>query len=116
MKALASIILDIKGRPWTFKLFTDKSFDKMHNPNDEGNAAMTLASKYEVHFAKSEWDLVDIRHEVGHCFKTMSNTGSSELDAEQTEELMCEIIGHHCTEIILVSDKVAECFLNYHKE
>ena len=116
MKPLASITINVKGRDWTFKLFTDRAFDKLHNPNDEGNAAMTLPTKYEVHFAKSEWDLIDIRQELGHLFAYMSRTSSAELSAEQTEELMCEIVAHHATEIILISDRVAERFLNYDKE
>ena len=116
MKPLTSITINIKGREWCFKLFTDRAFDKLHNPNDEGNAAMTLSNIYEVHFAKSEWDLVDIRHELGHVFANMSRTSSAELDALQTEELMCEIIAHHATEIILISDRIAERFLNYDKE
>lgn len=116
MKHLASIIIPIKGRNWSFRLFSDKTFDKLHNPNGEENAAMTIFSQYEVHLPKSEWDIVDIRHECCHIFKHMANTGSAELDASQTEELMCEIFGNHGLEICLIADQVAERFLNYHKE
>lgn len=117
MKPLTHILKNIKGKDWTFKLFTDKTFDKLHNPNgDEDNAGMTVFSKYEVHFPKSEWDLADLKHEIMHIYKFMSYTGSAELDASQTEELMCEIFGNHGLEMCVLADQVAERFLNYHKE
>lgn len=117
MKHLAAITRDIKGRSWTFKLLSDRVFDKIHNPEgDEGNTGMTIFSRYEVHFSKSEWDLVDIRHEIAHIFFFMSNTGSAELTALQTEETMCEIFGSNALEMCVHADVVAECFLNYHKD
>lgn len=117
MKHLAIIHRNIKGRDWIFKLLSDRVFDKLHNPEgDEGNSGMTLFNRYEVHFAKSEWDLTDIRHEISHIYFYMSNTGSAELDASQTEETMCEIFGKHGLEICVLADTISECFLNYHKE
>lgn len=116
MKHLAQIRKEIKGKTWHFKLLSDKVFNKIHNPNDEGNTGMTVFSKYEVHFSKSEWDLVDIRHELFHVYFHMSNTGSAGLDSSQTEETMCEIFGNHALEMIMIADNIAECFLNYDKE
>lgn len=117
MKHLASITRNIKGREWTFKLLSDRVFDKIHNPEGtEGNTGMTIFSRYEVHFSKSEWDLIDLRHEISHIYFFMSNTGSADLSALQTEETMCEIFGTHGLEMCLLADNVAECFLNYHKE
>lgn len=115
MKHLTSITIPIKGRNWTFRLFTDKAFDKLYNPNDEGNAGMTVFSQYEVHFPKSEWDVVDIRHEILHIYKFMCNTGSATLDVDQTEELLCEVFGNNALEMCMYADQVAERFLNYNK-
>lgn len=116
MKPLASIVLNIKGRNWEFKLFTDSRFNKMYNPNDEGNAAMTVFSKYEVHFAKSDWCPVDIRHEIGHVLYYMCLNGSSGHDTGQVEESMCEIIGHHTPEILMWADTITERFIKYNKD
>lgn len=119
MKPLVSITLSIKGRPWTFKLFSDRVFDKIHNsdpdPEKNNNGAMTVPIHHEVHFPKSEWSVLDIRHELGHVFKFECNTESSVLDADQTEELMCEIIGTHAQEICLLSDQIANKFLIYQR-
>ena len=116
MKSLASITIPIKGRDWTFKLISDKQFDKAHNKEDEGNTGMTIPTQYEVHFSKSHWTIVDIRHEVGHVLKHMCNTHTADLDPGQVEELMCQIIGTYTPEIILISDRVAEKFLTYDKD
>jgi hypothetical protein len=117
MKHLTSIDISIKGRNWTFKLISDKIFDKIHNsdPSDNQNAGMTIFSTYEVHFPKSEWDIVDIRHEILHIYKYMCNTGSTALDVDQVEELLCEIFGNNGLEMCMYADHVAERFLNYHK-
>lgn len=120
MKHLTELTIQIKGRQWSFRLFTDRTFDKLHNsnpdPEDNHNAGMTVFSQYEVHFPKSEWDIVDIRHEILHVYKFMCNTGSATLDADQTEELLCEIFGNDGLEMCLFADRVAERFLNYNKE
>lgn len=113
MKPLASITINIKGRDWTFKLLSDRVFNKQHNPEDEGNAAMTLQSKYEVHFRKSDWSPNAIKHEIGHVLHFASLVGSSDLSAEDSVELMCEIIGEHTEEILLWSNRITERFLNH---
>lgn len=115
MKPLANITLKIKGRDWKFLLLTDKTFDKIHNPNGEENAAMTLPNRFEVHFAKSCWSLVDIRHELTHCFYAMSDVNSSDLTPSQVEETMCSIFGTHGPEMLVIADRIAECFFNYNK-
>jgi hypothetical protein len=117
MKPLTSIILSIKGREWHFKLFTDRAFDKLHNPNgDENNAAMTCLNIHEVHFAKSDWCNTDIRHEICHVFYAMTNTSSAGHDPLQVEETLCEVFGQHGPEMITLADRVAERFHNYNKD
>lgn len=112
MKYVAKTVQTIKGREWSFYLLTDKVFEKLHNTEGEENNAMTLPPKYEVHFSKSSWSIVDIRHELGHVFFAMTDTNSSNLDVGQVEETMCSIIGSSLPEIALVADRVAECFFN----
>lgn len=108
---MAEITIDIKGRPWSFKLLPDKRFDKLHNPGEVENAAMTVPTTYECHFRRSDWDVVTIRHELLHVLYNMSLTGSANLDPIQVEETCAEIVAHHATEIILWSDRITERFL-----
>lgn len=113
-KAERRITLDIKGRNWSFVLLTDKSFDKLHNsnedPDDNENVAMTIPSAFEVHFKKSNWNLKDIRHELGHLLYSMSLVNSANHKPDQVEETMCEIIAEHSAEIIHWSDLIANRF------
>lgn len=108
---MADITLDLKGRNWKFILLPDRRFDKLHNSNGESPAvAMTIPDTYEVHFRKSDWDIVTIRHEIAHVLFNMSMTGSAELTAYQVEETFAEIVGHNAAEIVVWAERVAERF------
>ena len=113
MKCLTSITLNIKGRDWKFSLCSDKVFNKIYNPDDEGNAAMTIQGTKEVHFRKSDWSGIAIKHEIGHILHFSTLSSSSELTADQTVEIMCELIGEHAEEIVLWASQVTERFLNH---
>lgn len=108
--ATKSIVINIKGRDWMFKLITDRQFDRLHNADGAERAGVTMVNQYECHFRKSDWAIIDLRHELGHCLYHMSLTGSSDLTPDQVEETMCQIIGYHTPDIILWSDRIAEKF------
>lgn len=91
MAAKCSIVLEIKGRSWEFSLVPDKTFDKLHNPEGEGNTAMTMVNQYKTDFRKSDWCLVDIIHELGHVIYSLSPTRSANLTTNDVEEVMCDI-------------------------
>lgn len=108
---MSDITINIKGRDWKFILMTDKRFDRLYNVEDNGNAAMTLPTTYEVHFRKSDWDVVTIRHELLHVLYNMSLTGSAGMEPDQVEETCAEIVAHHAIEIIFWADRITEKFL-----
>jgi len=109
---MSTISLNIKGRDWRFVLIADKRYDKLHNINpDDSSAAITLPTTYEVHFRKSDWDIVTIRHELLHVLYNMSLVSSTSMTPEDVQELCAEIVGHHSSEIIVWSDRIAERFL-----
>lgn len=109
---MSQITLSIKGRDWKFVLMTDKRFDKLYNEGrDDASAAMTLPTIYEVHFRKSDWDGVTIRHELLHVLYNMSLVSSTNMSTDDVQELCAEIVGHHSSEIILWSDRITEKFL-----
>lgn len=107
---MGTIIIEIKGRPWTFILMNDKKFDRLHNQDDGNRTGVTLPHQYEVHFKKSEWTIIDIRHEIGHILFHMSRNDTADLTAAQVEETMCQLIGHDAPEIVMWADRVAERF------
>lgn len=109
---MSNITIPIKGRNWKFTLLTDKRYDRLYNSDpDELSAAITLPAIYEVHFRKSNWDLVCIRHELLHVLYNMSLVSSTSMSTEDVQELCAEIVGHHTLEIALWSDQIAERFL-----
>lgn len=111
---MSDIVIPIKGRNWRFVLVPDKRYDKQYNsePNEEGDsAAITLPDLNEVHFKKSVWDIVTVRHELAHVLYNMSLVSSADLTPGQVEETFAEIIGHHSSEIIFWSDLIAHKFM-----
>lgn len=108
---MSEISINIKGRDWRFLLLPDKRFDKIHNPSDDGNVAMTLPTQYEVHFRRSDWDAATIRHEMLHVLYNMSLVGSANLDVTDVQEICAEIVGQHLPEMVLWTDRIIEKFL-----
>jgi hypothetical protein len=110
---MTDITLDVKGRKWKFVLVPDKRYDRQHNSSepDDGSVAITLPDLNEVHFKKSTWDIITVRHELAHVLYNMSLVSSSDLKPGQVEETFAEIIGHHCSEIIFWSDQIAHRFM-----
>lgn len=107
---MSDISLEIKGRSWKFILLPDKRFDKLHNADGGLQTGITMANQFEVHFRKSDWCITDIRHELCHVLKHMSHTSTVDLTAEDTEELMCELVASNYSEIGVWSDRIAEKF------
>lgn len=108
---MATIVLPIKGRDWTFSLIPDKRFDKLYNSDGGSAVAMTVSNTYTVHFRKSDWDTVAIKHELLHVLFNMSLTGSADLTPLDVEEVCAEIVGHHAEEILLWTSRITERFL-----
>lgn len=109
---MKEIIVPIKGRNWKFILMTDRRFNRLHNSDGSDRPAITIPYSYECHFRKSDWSIIDIRHELGHVLYHMSLTASSDLTPDQVEETLCSIIGYHTPEIVLWSDQIAEKFFS----
>lgn len=108
---MKEIVIPIKGRDWRFILMTDRRFDKLHNPDEDGNAAMTIEGAYEVHFRKSDWTIAGIRHELLHVLYMMSLVGSTSMTPADVQELCAEIVGEHGQEICLWADRIADRFI-----
>jgi hypothetical protein len=108
---MADVTIDIKGRPWKFVLLPDKRYDKLYNEDPEDmSAAITLPGIYEVHFRKSDWDIVTIRHEIMHVLYNASLVSSADLKIHDVQEICAEIVGQHASEIVVWSDRVAQRF------
>ena len=102
------ITLNIRGRDWTFSLISAMKFDKLHNADTKGRTGVTIIPSYEVHF--KEWSMVDIRHELGHILYAMNRGETSDPTPDQVEEIMCQLIAFHHSDIGVWADRIAERF------
>lgn len=104
------IIVNIKGRDWTFILMSDKAFDKLNNADGGSRAGVTLPNQYICQFRKSDWCLTDIIHEIGHILYHMSETATAGLTPDQVEETMCQLVAKNYFHIGLWASLIAEKF------
>lgn len=108
IRPIKELVLNVKGRDWTFSMLNDSTFNKHHNDDGGCRPAVTMPGTFEVHFRRSDWTVKDVRHELGHVFFTMSDTQSSDLTADQVEEQMCTIIGDYYADIGFYADRIIE--------
>lgn len=94
----------IKGKDWTVKMLSSTTFKRLHTGSVEG---VTLPSERELHFDKNYFSHAVFFHECLHALVAESNTGSSSLTSDQTEELCCELLYDYHAEMYLWFDKVS---------
>jgi hypothetical protein len=88
--------IHIKGAEWTIVFMAKRSYEKLHG---EDSSAITIGDKKEIHFNKTDLCPKYVYHELGHAYFFECNTESANLDAYQTEEVFCSIIGDYLPEI-----------------
>ena len=108
MRASKQVTVNIKGSPWIIKLFTKKQYEKLHGCDSGG---ITISKDKQIHLIKTELIPENVRHEIFHAFVEESNTASSNLDADQMEELCATIMGCHGIKIITLADYILTQFL-----
>lgn len=98
-----SITLDIKGVSYEFILQSPQTYKRNHGSD---SAAITYVKDKKVFFRTDEFTNGTIRHEISHVLFAESHTGSSDLSADQVEEVFCEIIAEMYFQIGQICDKI----------
>lgn len=98
----------IKGHEWTFHGQTNSAYIRKHGSDSH---AITYTKDRDIFFNLSSIAPDYVRHEVLHAYVASSSTNSSNLTADQIEELCCEIYGEHGPEMDLLVDKILNHFL-----
>ena len=75
---------------------TDKAYEKRYGTDSVG---ITDSDNYTVAIKKSHLGLPVLRHELGHTFYNSCCITSANLSADDVEEIFCEILAHHITDI-----------------
>ena len=108
IRPIKELVLNIRGRDWSFWLLNDSTFNKHHNDDGGNRPGVTMPADFQVHFRRSDWTVKDIRHELGHVFFAMYDNHSTDLTADQVEEQMCSIIGDYYADIGYFADRIIE--------
>lgn len=108
MSKKKSLKINIKGLEWTVVGQTASAYTRAHGRD---SAAITYLQDRVMYFNLSHFNSEFVRHELGHAYAASCGTTSSSLSADQVEELMCEIIGEHGPELIVLADKIVNFLL-----
>lgn len=108
MKKKAPYKSKIKGHEWSFHGQTNAAYVRKHGSD---SSAITYTKDREIYFNLSCMAPDYVRHELLHAYIASSSTNSSNLDADQVEELCCEIFGEFGPEIDLLADKILNYYL-----
>lgn len=93
----------IKGHEWKFFIQTKAAYARKHGTDSEG---VTYPREREVYFNAPFFAPAIVRHELVHCYVGSSSTSSSNLTADQVEELCASIYEEHGPEMDLLADKI----------
>lgn len=95
--------IEILGQKWTIYLVEEEKYIKKWSDAD---AAHTIPSMSEIYFNDEELSRIVVVHELCHAFFAEMCTGSAGLDADQTEEVFCDMIGKHGDKILRLARKL----------
>ena len=103
--------VSIRGTTWKFRIISDDLFDKRHGENhevDPNNLSAAITSRHEklVDFRPDEVTIINIRHELMHCYVFTCLIEDSDLNKDQMEEICCNIIGEHGEELSKIANKI----------
>jgi hypothetical protein len=101
----------IKGVEWTFFVQTPATYRRSHGADGKDSEAITYPYDREVYFNSNYLSPYTVKHEILHVFVASSSTDSSSLDADQKEELCCELYGNHSTDMESLAEKILNYFL-----
>lgn len=101
----------IKGIEWTFFVQTPATYKRANGAAGKISEAVTYPYDREVYFCSTYLSPYAVKHEILHVFVASSSTDSSNLDANQIEELCAELYGNHSTDMESLAEKILNYFL-----
>jgi hypothetical protein len=100
-----SKMVSIKGLRWRVIVLDDHRYNKRFGEDSEG---ITESANFSIYIKKSEFNKGVLLHELGHAYFHSCLTGSANLEADSTEEIFCEILAHHGSEITELAESCYE--------
>lgn len=108
MSKKKALKITIKGVEWTIFAQSNTQYIRAHG-KDSG--AITYLRDREIYFNTGHFTPGYVRHELLHAYVSSSGTTSSNLTADQVEELCAEIVEEHFYEIGGLTDKIVNFLL-----
>lgn len=91
------ITFRIKDIEWSLIVKPSKDYEKDHGSDSHAN---TEFGENCIYVDVASLNLVNILHELGHAYFASCMTNSADLSPLAVEEIFCEIIGAHATELV----------------
>jgi hypothetical protein len=93
----------IKGIPWKLRVLPVATYHRLHGKDSH---AMTIFPEHTIDVECASFNSASICHELGHAYFSACMTDSADLSPMAVEEIFCEIIGNHISEIINLSRRI----------
>jgi hypothetical protein len=90
----------VKGEEWTiYYEATQKAFKSKFKDSGEAAAITNIVTRY-IYFQPGYTDLPTIIHELVHAYYSTLCLHSASIEADQMEEIFCEMFAHNGKEIL----------------
>ena len=106
-----STTVELFGVAWSVFLQSEATYKKMHGSDSDG---VCYPHDREIYFCKSSFTPACVRHEIWHAMVASSGHTSSNLTADQMEELGAEIYAEHGPRMDLIVDQIISFFSRKH--
>ena len=101
----------IKGSLWTIASLPTSEYHKKHADDSEG---ICIRSERLIEIDEENFSLATVLHEITHGFTTECFGHMLDLTGEQTEELVAEIVGNHCGEMLAMGEAAVAYYEGEH--
>lgn len=88
---------------WSIVVLPSKTYLKDHGDDSH---AITEFTENCIYVDVESLNLINIIHELGHAYFASCMTSSADLSALAVEEIFCEILGNHATEIVALGKRL----------
>lgn len=103
IKTLKTEPLQIKGLNWHLSIQEDAQYDKVHGNESDG---ICIPADRHIYIRKSALNIETILHELGHAYYHSCLIYTADITVADVEEIFCEIISVHATEMVKISREI----------
>ena len=100
---MTNISFTICEEPWKIFLLEDEEFEKKFK---EALCGITLNDLRQIYICESELNFATVCHELTHAYYFYTCVQPASIDADQMEEIFCEILAIHGQKIIDISKRL----------